>query len=101
LEKLLNGISKNIVSREECEVELFTIHTYKGLESDVVRIFNDIDIKKEVNLHYVALTRGMKRIIIDKLNRVDGLDNVIRDDDGFGKKDGTLFSYGVNCILLD
>lgn len=101
LEKLLNGISANIVSREECEVELFTIHTYKGLESDVVRIFNDIDIKKEVNLHYVALTRGMKRIIIDKLNRVDGLDNVIRDDDGSGKRDGTLLSYGVNCIILD
>ena len=101
LEKLLNGISKNIVKREDCEVELFTIHTYKGLESDVVRIFNDIDIKKEINLHYVALTRGMKRIIIDKINRVDGLENIIRDDDGSGKRDGTLFSYGVNCIVLD
>jgi len=101
LEKLLNGISENIVKREDCEVELFTIHTYKGLESDVIRIFNDIDIKKEVNLHYVALTRGMKRIIIDKINRVDGLDNVIRDDDGSGKRDGTLLSYGVNCIILD
>lgn len=99
LEKLLNDIDTNIVSRDKCEVELFTIHTYKGLESEIVRIFNDIDLKKEINLHYVALTRGMKRIIIDKLNRVDGLENVT--DDGSGKKDMSLFSYGVNCIILD
>ena len=96
LEKLLNAIGKNIVNKNECDVELYTIHTYKGLENDIIRIFNDIDIKKEVNLHYVALTRGMKRIIIDKLNRVDYLEN-----DGTNKKDGTLFNYGVNCIILD
>ena len=100
LEKLLNSIDKNIVSKNECNVELYTIHTYKGLENNIIRIFNDIDIKKEVNLHYVALTRGMKRIIIDKFNRVDYLES----DETIGKtnkRDGTLFSYGVNCIILD
>ena len=33
----------------------------------IKRIFNDIDIKNEPNLYYVALTRGMKKIVVDKL----------------------------------
>ncbi len=45
---------------------MYTIHSYKGLEEDTVRIYNDIDLNKEHNLHYVALTRGKKNIIIDK-----------------------------------
>lgn len=66
LEKLIDGINKNICSKESCIVEMYTIHSYKGLESDIVRIFNDIDIKNEPNLYYVALTRGMKKIVVDK-----------------------------------
>ena len=65
LEKIINDIQNNIVKKEDCKVELYTIHSYKGLESDIVRIYNDIDIKKEQNLYYVALTRGMKEIILD------------------------------------
>ena len=65
LEKLINDIEKNITDKKNCAVEFYTIHSYKGLEDDIVRIFNDIDLKKEQNLYYVALTRGRKRIILD------------------------------------
>jgi len=44
---------------------MYTIHSYKGLEDDIIRIYNDIDIIKEQNLYYVALTRGKKNIILD------------------------------------
>ena len=65
LEKLINDIEKNLVKKENCNVELYTIHSYKGLEYDIIRIYNDIDIKNEQNLYYVALTRGKKKIILD------------------------------------
>jgi superfamily I DNA/RNA helicase len=65
LEKMIDNIEKNIVKKEDCVVEMYTIHSYKGLENNIIRIFNDIDIAKEQNLYYVALTRGMKKIIID------------------------------------
>ena len=67
LEKLIKDIEKNIVVRELCVVEMYTIHSYKGLEHDIVRIYNDIDIKNEENLYYVALTRGQKYIIMDNI----------------------------------
>jgi uncharacterized protein YpbB len=44
---------------------MYTIHSYKGLEDDIIKIYNDIDIEKEQNLYYVALTRGKKNIILD------------------------------------
>ena len=65
LDKLLNSIKINLVPRNICNVEFYTIHSYKGLENDIIRIYNDIDIKKEQNLYYVSLTRGIKRIILD------------------------------------
>jgi superfamily I DNA/RNA helicase len=65
LEKIINDIENNIVKKEDCFIEMYTIHSYKGLESDIVRIYNDIDVTKEINLNYVALTRGMKEIIVD------------------------------------
>ena len=67
LEKLISDIESNIVVRELCVVEMYTIHSYKGLEHDIVRIYNDIDIKNEENLYYVALTRGRKYIIMDNI----------------------------------
>ena len=64
LKKMIDDISRNIVEKkEDADVEMFTIHSYKGLENDVIRIFNDIDIEKEGNLYYVALTRAKKTII--------------------------------------
>ena len=78
-----------MVSKDKCMVEMYTIHSYKGLESDIIRIFNDIDIKNEQNLYYVALTRGMKQII---------LDNAIVDYESEynSKKQTRLSKYGIN-----
>jgi hypothetical protein len=76
LERLIDGINKNICSKEMCMVEMYTIHSYKGLESNIVRIFNDIDIKNEPNLYYVALTRGMKKIVVDK--PIESISNIMQ-----------------------
>ena len=65
LDELINNIENNIVDKNKSECQMYTIHSYKGMENDIVRIYNDIDISKEDNLYYVALTRGCKRIIVD------------------------------------
>lgn len=88
LEKLITNMEKNIVSKKDCAIELYTIHTYKGLESEIVRIFNDIDTKNEKNLHYVALTRGFREIIIDTKIPV-------YDDASSGKKQTSVLKYGM------
>lgn len=94
LEKLINDIEKNIVKKEVSMIELYTVHSYKGLESDIIRIYNDIDIKKEENIYYVALTRGMKQIILDTavINNEPEIQN---------KKQMKLMKYGINSIVLD
>ena len=71
LEKLINDITKNLVEKEGSFVQMYTIHSYKGLEDDIVRIYDDIDIKNEKNLYYVALTRGKKQIILDTKKNKD------------------------------
>ena len=43
---------------------MYTIHSFKGLENEIIKIADDIDVDEEENLYYVALTRG-SRIIID------------------------------------
>ena len=65
LERLINGIDANIVSFEDCHCKLYTVHSYKGMEADNIRIANDINIKDDENIYYVALTRAMKQIIVD------------------------------------
>lgn len=65
LENMLENIENNIVPRDQCTCEMFTIHAYKGLEDDIVKVHNDIDLENEENLSYVALTRG-KSLIIEK-----------------------------------
>ena len=94
LESLINNIEKNMVQKNECMVEMYTIHSYKGLEDDVVRIFNDINIEKEINLYYVALTRGKKRIILDTKTP-------IFNDNSGNKEQMSMLNYGFNCIILD
>ena len=57
LEHMLDDIEANTVSKDECTCEMYTIHAYKGLEDNVVKVHSDIDEEDE-NLRYVALTRG-------------------------------------------
>ena len=65
LQRMIEKIEQNSVKREQSFVQMYTIHSYKGLENDIVRIYNDIDILREKNLYYVALTRAKKQIILD------------------------------------
>lgn len=94
LEKLINNIEKNIVKKEDANVELYTIHSYKGLEDNIVRIFNDIDLNKEKNLYYVALTRGKKQIIIDTKKPMYEIETN-------NKKQLFFKTVGNNCIILE
>jgi hypothetical protein len=65
LESIISSIEKNIVHKNNAMCKLYTIHSYKGLEDDNIRIANDIEDKEgnDENLYYVALTRGMKNIV--------------------------------------
>jgi hypothetical protein len=68
LELLISDIEENITLKENAIYKFYTIHSYKGLEDDNIRIATDIeDIAgdKDKNLYYVALTRGMKNIVED------------------------------------
>lgn len=91
LEKLINNIEKNIVSKQESNVQMYTIHSYKGLEDNIIRIFNDIDINKEQNLYYVALTRGKQKIILDTKP-------ILYDEYSGNKKQNLIVDYGVKKI---
>jgi len=67
-ETLISNIEENIILKEDAQYKFYTIHSYKGLEDDNIRIANDIEDMagdKDENLYYVALTRGMKIIVED------------------------------------
>ena len=66
LEDLLNKIDNNIVKQSKSKVDFYTVHSYKGMEYDNVRLAGDINILEDENIYYVAVTRGMKKIMIDK-----------------------------------
>lgn len=68
LEDMLLTIQENIVDENECLVKFYIIHQYKGLETENIRIANDFctSSQEEQNLKYVALTRGLKSIVLDK-----------------------------------
>jgi hypothetical protein len=65
LDDLLETIYENIAVPSKAVIKMYTIHSYKGLEADHIRIGNDLE-EGDDNLRYVAMTRGMKRIVIDK-----------------------------------
>ena len=62
LDTLLETIEANQVNKDKALVKFYTIHAYKGLEDDIVRLADDVD-KSEETLYYVALTRGRTRIL--------------------------------------
>lgn len=49
----------------EAFCKLYTIHSFKGLEDDVVRVADDAHPTNEPNLYYVALTRARKEMWVD------------------------------------
>lgn len=68
LESIISNIEANLSSKAEASCKMYTIHSYKGLEDDNIRIGGDIEeaTGEDANLYYVALTRGMKLIVEDK-----------------------------------
>jgi len=64
LNNMISKIEDNLVHQDSAMCKIYTIHSYKGLEDDNIRIANDNDDDDE-NIYYVALTRGMKKIIED------------------------------------
>jgi hypothetical protein len=74
LETLIQSIEENIVDKDDAICKMYTVHGYKGLEDNNIRIASDIekdspldDEEEGLNIYYVALTRGMKHIIMDNI----------------------------------
>ena len=65
LEALIAGIEAGLVDKRKAICQIYTVHAYKGLEHEVVRLSYDIDKKKDENIYYVACTRGMDKILFD------------------------------------
>lgn len=63
VESLMEKIRSNVT--DDGKIRFYTIFGFKGLEHDVIRIHNDYEAAKEPELHYVALTRGMRHVYID------------------------------------
>lgn len=70
LEEMIEQIEANIVQKKDAICKMYTVHGYKGLEDNNIRIASDIELDDEdenINIFYVALTRGMKYIIMDNM----------------------------------
>ena len=61
LVELLDVLESIMVPQDKCTCEMYTIHAYKGLENDVVKVHDDLG-EEDDNLRYVALTRGRREI---------------------------------------
>ena len=64
LELLISDVERNCVLPEDAKYKMYTVHSYKGMEDNIVRMASDIVIEHE-NLYYVSITRGMKKTVID------------------------------------
>ena len=64
LEALIGDIERNLVMETDAKWKMYTVHSYKGMENDFVRMSSDITLEEE-NLYYVAITRGLRRIVQD------------------------------------
>jgi energy-coupling factor transporter ATP-binding protein EcfA2 len=68
LEEMITNIEVKLADKDEATCKLYTVHGYKGLEDNNIRIASDIEMdieEEDMNVYYVALTRGMKHIIMD------------------------------------
>jgi len=64
LEALISDIERNLVMAADAKWNMYTVHSYKGMENTFVRMSSDIIID-EVNLYYVAITRGFQQTVLD------------------------------------
>lgn len=79
LELLIQNVENNMVDETEAVCKMYTVHGYKGLEDNNIRLAADIEkldetsketqsVREEnMNILYVALTRGIKTIILDNI----------------------------------
>lgn len=70
LDELITNIDNNLVKQKDSKIQLYTIHSYKGLENNNVRIYSDIDHDEEKNLYYVSLTRGKESTIVQQKKKI-------------------------------
>jgi len=96
LNNLIFDIEANLVrDKEQSECMMYTVHSYKGLEHNIIRICDDVDIKDEKNIYYVASTRGRKQIIFDETDyesESDYEDESVSDI-GYNRKFRTLDKF--------
>jgi len=74
LEEMIEQIEANMVQKKDAICKMYTVHGYKGLEDNNIRIASDIELdveEEDINIFYVALTRGMKHIIMDNISMID------------------------------
>ena len=74
LNELISNIERNLVSKSKAMCRMYTIHAYKGMENNNIRVFNDIDHDEEQNIYYVALTRGKQNIYLNDVPRDDNFE---------------------------
>lgn len=65
LNNLIDNICVNLVPFNMSRIRLYTVHAYKGMEDDNLRLAEDIDISEDENIYYVGITRGKKKIMMD------------------------------------
>jgi hypothetical protein len=83
LELLIQNVEHNMVDETEAVCKMYTVHGYKGLEDNNIRLATDIEkidataketqsVQEEnMNILYVALTRGIKVIILDNIDTLN------------------------------
>jgi superfamily I DNA/RNA helicase len=64
LERLIADIERNLVLEDDAKWKMYTVHSFKGMEHDYVRISSDITLEEE-NLYYVAITRALVQTVVD------------------------------------
>ncbi|GAG11164.1 unnamed protein product, partial [marine sediment metagenome] len=74
LNELISNIERNLVSKNKAMCRMYTIHAYKGMENNNIRVFNDINHEEEQNIYYVALTRGKQNIYLNDAPEEDNFE---------------------------
>jgi superfamily I DNA/RNA helicase len=77
LDQLISNIKSNLVEKDQADVLFYTIHSYKGLEDNIIRLYNDIkmDSEEERNVSYVAYSRAKKVLVLDESPEVEIVEN--------------------------